>query len=286
MSALLFWLCMIGAGALVLSGITSVWSWANQFFNWKFQPARYEAKLAEVRANNKSAKVSVREPGKPRWRRARTQQIAVLRYAYPWGLLLLAAMSYLAYRSFSLTTYVYFAACWFVLTRSRFSHKVRAAAKHNRKVHDDGQVTGHRLFQHSANEIIRHHYAWAFTAPSFTGKLKKHQKTIYWYYGPKIIRTPVNWACNAVMTVLHFSWLDKLFHFRVVLPLIAYGTLALAWPVTGTIAVLANAEFIYAKDNDQREPDVEPWWTWFTPEPNWPEEDAIQAPIEQAHLSK
>lgn len=262
------WLCLIGGASLVIAGITSIWSWANQFFNWKFLSKRYQEKLAEVKAHNKAnPKVLIREPKTPKWRRGRAQQIGVLRYGYPWGLLLLASMAYVAYQGFDSTIYVSFGAAWFLLTRLRYSHKIRAIVKLNRKLHEDGQTSPHHLLNRTAREYIQHHYAWGFSEPSFTGKFKKHQKKIYWYYGWAIFRVPVNGLCNATMAILHFSWLSKLFHLRVVLPLIWYGTLALFWPLTGAIAVLCNVNKIMKKKYDTREISGEPWWALDSPEP-------------------
>lgn len=264
----MLWLCAIGGIALVIAGVTSIWSWANQFFNWKYDSKRYQDKLKEIKAANKAnAKVEIREPKMPKWRRARAQQIGVLRYGYPWGLLLLAAMGYLVYSGFDTKVYIIFAASWFVLRHVRYSHKMRRIVKLNRVLNQDGFVPGHKLLPRTAREYIRHHYDWGFSEPSFVGKFKKHQKKIHWYYGPAIFRYPVNWTCNAVMTVLKFRWLRKLFHLRVVIPLVWYGTIDLFWPLTGAMAVLINTAVIMSDDHDTEAPDTEPFWALDSPEP-------------------
>lgn len=271
LSPVLMWLCLIGSAALVLAGVTSIWSWANQFFNWKFKTERFDSKLAEVKAYNaKKPKVEIREPKEPKWRRARMQQIAVLRHGYTWSFLLLGAMAYLVYRDFDLKVYVAVGACWFLLTRVRFRQVVRATVKLNRLIHEDGKTPGHRLFTHTAQELIRHHYEHAFGVPSFVGEPKKHQRKLYWYYGPAIFRYPVNWLCNGVMTIVRFGWIRKLFHLRLVLPLVAYGATALVWPLWGAITILWNVNDIADKAHDKTEPRWGTWWAWFTPQPDLP----------------
>ncbi len=268
---LLWWLCLLGSAALVLAGVTSIWSWANQFFNWKFKTKRFDDMLAEIRAKNaKNPRVEDEEPKEPKWRRARMQQIAVLRHGYTWGLPLLGAMAYLVYRDFDLKVYVAFGAGWFLLTRVRFSHVVRATVKLNKRIHEDGKTPGHRLFTHTAQELIRHHYEHAFGAPSFASVPKKHRRKIYWYFGPAIFRYPVNWLCNGVMTIVKFGWIRKLFHLRLVMPLVVYGALALVWPLWGAITVLYNTADIADKDHDRTEPRWSTWWAWFTPVPSLP----------------
>jgi hypothetical protein len=272
-SPVLLWLCLLGSAALVLAGVTSIWSWANQLFNWKFKTERFEAKLAEVQAynaENPPPKVQIREPKQPKWRRARMQQIAVIRHGYPWGLLLLGAMAYLVYRDFDPKVYVAFGACWFLLTRVRFRQVVKATVKLNRLIHEDGKTPGHALFTHTAQELIRNHYEHAFGVPSFVGEPKKHQRKLYWYYGWAVFRYPVNWLCNGVMTIVKFGWIRKLFHLRLVLPLVIYGALALLWPLWGAITVLYNVADIADHDHDRTEPRWGTWWAWFTPEPALP----------------
>jgi hypothetical protein len=262
------WLYAIGGSALVLGGITCIWSWANQLFNFRFKKERYENKLADIRtANKQNPRKEEREPKTPRWRLARAQQIGVLRYGYPWGLLLLAAMGYLVHSGFDTTFYVAFTACWFVLRHVRYSHKVRRIVKLNAKIHQDGFVPGHKLLQRSAREYIEHHYSWGFSEPSFVGNYKKPQRRSFWYYGPAVLRVPVNWICNLVMTILKFGWLRKLFHLRAIAPLICYGTIDLFWPLTGPIAVLINTSDIMEKDHDRSELDTEPWWSFGSPRP-------------------
>ena len=238
------------SAALMIGGISCVWSYAAQIVDWKWNPQRLADKNAERREKNPDAPLI-----KVNWRRARIQQIVVMRLGYPLGLIVLGAMAYHWFVSFNATTYGIIAIGWFIGTVPRNIWAWAAMHAVNNKLHQDNPELNHR-FTYTCGENLRHHYKWAFSKQEQYTTRKR--KTEFFY-------TRLTWlnpAIRLILDIVQFRWLGQLYQLRTVAPLLVYGIGSLFWPIAGTISV-----FYHCFSAAEQDKELKPWWVGRKHEP-------------------